>query len=46
MTVIIWSVALLALLGILIGILLGVAGKVFAVEVDERVTQVRESLPK
>ena len=44
MTVIIWSVALLALLGILIGILLGVAGKVFAVEVDERVTQVRESL--
>ena len=45
MTVIIWSVALLALLGILIGILLGVAGKVFAVEVDERVTQVRESLP-
>ena len=45
MTVFIWSVALLAILGILIGILLGVAGKIFAVEVDERVTQVRESLP-
>lgn len=45
MTVCIWSVALLAVLGILIGVLLGVAGKVFAVEVDERVTQVRESLP-
>lgn len=45
MTVVIWSVALLAILGILIGVLLGVAGKVFAVEVDERVIQVRENLP-
>lgn len=45
MTVFIWSVALLAVLGILIGILLGVAAKVFAVETDDRVTQVRESLP-
>lgn len=32
MTVFIFSVVLLAVLGILIGILLGVAGKVFAVE--------------
>ena len=37
MTVFIFSVVLLAVLGILIGILLGVAGKVFAVETDERV---------
>ena len=33
------------MLGILIGILLGVAGKVFAVETDERVEKVRECLP-
>ena len=45
MTVFIFSVVLLAVLGILIGILLGVAGKVFAVETDERVIQVRECLP-
>lgn len=45
MTVFIFSVVLLAVLGILIGILLGVAGKVFAVETDERVVQVRECLP-
>lgn len=45
MTVFIWSVALLAALGILIGVLLGVAGKVFAVETDQRVTDVRENLP-
>lgn len=44
-TVIIWSVALLAILGIVIGILLGVAAKAFEVETDERVTQVRECLP-
>lgn len=31
--------------GILIGLLLGVAGKIFAVEVDERVIQVRDQLP-
>ena len=41
MTVFIFSVVLLAVLGILIGILLGVAGKVFAVETDERVEKVR-----
>lgn len=44
-TIIIWSVALLAVLGILIGILLGVASKAFEVETDERVVQVRECLP-
>ncbi len=44
-TIIIWSVALLAILGILIGILLGVAAKAFEVETDERVIQVRECLP-
>ena len=44
-TIIIFSIILLAVLGILIGLLLGVAGKVFAVEVDERVTKVRECLP-
>ena len=44
-TIIIFSIILLAVLGILIGILLGVAGKVFAVEVDERVVKVRECLP-
>lgn len=44
-TIIIWSVALLAILGILIGILLGVAAKAFEVETDERVVQVRECLP-
>ncbi|MBO6108661.1 MAG: RnfABCDGE type electron transport complex subunit B [Eubacterium sp.] len=43
--VIVISIILLAVLGILIGLLLGVAGKVFYVEVDERVTQVRECLP-
>ncbi len=31
--------------GILIGLLLGIAGKIFAVEVDERATLVREELP-
>lgn len=31
--------------GIIIGILLGLAGKKFAVEVDERITQVRDCLP-
>lgn len=45
MTTIIFSVVLLGVLGILIGILLGVAGKFFAVETDERVERVRECLP-
>lgn len=42
---IIFSIVLLAVLGLLIGVLLGVAGKFFAVETDERVVQVRECLP-
>ena len=45
MSTIIMSIVILAALGILIGILLGVAGKVFAVETDEKVVQVRECLP-
>ena len=45
MTTFIFSVVLLAVLGLLIGILLGVAGKFFSVETDERVTLVRECLP-
>jgi RnfABCDGE-type electron transport complex B subunit len=45
MNTIIMSIVILAALGILIGILLGVAGKVFAVETDEKVVQVRECLP-
>lgn len=45
MITIIWSVTVLGILGILIGLLLGVAGKVFAVDTDERIVQVRESLP-
>ena len=43
--IIIISVILLAVLGIFIGLLLGVAGKLFAVEVDERVVLVRDCLP-
>lgn len=43
--IVIISVVLLAVLAILIGILLGVAAKAFEVEVDERVTRVRECLP-
>ena len=45
MNTIIISVVLLGVLGIAIGLLLGVAGKFFSVEVDERVEQVRECLP-
>ncbi len=45
MNTIIISVVLLGVLGIAIGLLLGVAGKFFAVEVDERVDLVRECLP-
>ena len=45
MNTILISVVLLGVLGIAIGLLLGVAGKFFAVEVDERVDQVRECLP-
>lgn len=43
--IIIVSIILLAVLGIFIGLLLGVASKAFYVEVDERVTLVRECLP-
>lgn len=45
MNTILISMVLLGVLGIAIGLLLGVAGKFFAVEVDERVEQVRECLP-
>ncbi|MCR5692310.1 MAG: RnfABCDGE type electron transport complex subunit B [Eubacterium sp.] len=45
MNTILMSVIVLAVLGVLIGLLLGVAGKVFAVETDERVEAVRECLP-
>ena len=45
MNTIIISVVLLGVLGIAIGLLLGVAGKFFSVEVDERVEQVRECPP-
>ncbi len=43
--VIVISVILLAVLGLAIGLLLGVAGKFFAVESDERVDAIRECLP-
>lgn len=39
------AVVVLGIIAILVGILLGVAAKVFHVEVDERVTKVRELLP-
>lgn len=42
---IIAAVAVLFIMGIVFAILLGVASKVFAVEVDERVPMVRECLP-
>lgn len=45
MNIIIISVVLLGVLGIAIGLLLGVAGKFFTVETDERVELVRECLP-
>nr|WP_297171675.1 RnfABCDGE type electron transport complex subunit B [uncultured Agathobaculum sp.] len=45
MTNIIAAVAVLFIMGILFAILLGIAAKVFAVEVDERVPMVRECLP-
>lgn len=45
MNTIIISVVVLGVLGIAIGLLLGVAGKFFTVETDERVEQVRECLP-
>ena len=42
MTAILIAVAVVSVLGLIIGLLLGVAGKKFEVEVDERITQVRE----
>ena len=42
---IIAAVAVLFIMGIVFAILLGIAAKVFAVEVDERVPLVRECLP-
>ena len=45
MTGILIAVAVVAGVGIVIGILLGVAGEKFKVEVDEKETAVRELLP-
>lgn len=39
------SGAVVGAVGLVIGVLLGIAGKAFEVEVDERVTQVRDNLP-
>ena len=43
--VVLISVLVVGGAGLIIGLLLGVAGKKFAVEVDERETLVREALP-
>lgn len=42
---IVLAALVIGITGVLIGLLLGVAGKIFAVEVDERVVMVREQLP-
>jgi Na+-translocating ferredoxin:NAD+ oxidoreductase RNF subunit RnfB len=42
---IVLAALVIGITGVLIGLLLGVAGKIFAVEVDERVTKVRDELP-
>lgn len=42
---IVYSVAVVGAVGLLIGILLGIAGKIFYVEVDERIPKVRAELP-
>lgn len=44
-TNIILAVAVLCVMGVIFAILLGIAAKVFAVEVDERIPLVRECLP-
>ena len=44
-TGIIIAAAVVGVVGIVIGVLLGVASEKFKVEVDERVTLVREELP-
>lgn len=45
MTTVILAAAIVGAVGIIIGVLLGFAGKVFAVDVDERTPLVREQLP-
>ncbi len=45
MNTIILAAVIVGAVGIIIGILLGIAGKIFHVEVDERVALVREQLP-
>ena len=45
MQIIISSVVLLAIIALIIGIFLGVSSEIFKVEVDEKVTKVRECLP-
>ena len=42
---ILWAVAIVGGVGLLIGIVLGFAGKIFAVEVNEKEVAVREALP-
>ena len=42
---VIYAVAALSIMGLLFAILLGIAAKAFAVEVDERIPKVRECLP-
>ena len=39
------AAAVIGITGLLIGLLLGIAGKKFAVEVDEKESQIRELLP-
>ncbi|MBQ1689488.1 MAG: RnfABCDGE type electron transport complex subunit B [Lachnospiraceae bacterium] len=45
MTQIIIAGAVIGVTGLLIGLLLGIAGKIFAVEVDEKEVKIREALP-
>ncbi len=45
MQIIISSVVLLAVIALIIGIFLGVSSEIFKVEVDEKITKVRECLP-
>lgn len=44
-TNVIYAVATLSIMGLLFALLLGIASKVFAVKVDERIPQVEECLP-
>ena len=45
MQIIIFSVALISIIALIIGIFLGVSSEIFKVKVDEKVTKVRECLP-